>query len=159
MKRIRLALLSFLPLLAVSCGKKAEDHGHDRADHAARGGHAHTAPHGGVLAEVGEHAYNVEFLLDAASGKLSAYILDGHAENFVRIKAKSFEAIANGNGTKRTLTFQAVANPATGETIGDTSQFDAQGDWLKSAGPLTVTIPTLEIRGTSFQAISANLKR
>ncbi len=156
MKLSRLALASLLPLLAISCGKKSDDH--DHGTHAAHGGHAHTAPHGGVLAEVGEHAYNVEFVRDASTGKLSAYILDGHAENFVRIKAVSFEATATINGEKRPLKFQAVPNAATGETVGDTSQFDTAADWLKAPGTFTVTIPTLEIRGSAFKSISATLK-
>ena len=156
MKLIRITLTTLLPLLAISCGKKADDHDHE--SHAAHGGHVHTAPHGGVLAEVGEHAYNVEFVRDASSGKLSAYILDGHAENFVRIKAAGFDASSNFNGEKRPLTFRATANAATGETVGDTSQFDAQADWLKSTGAFTITIPTLEIRGTSFKSITATLK-
>jgi hypothetical protein len=149
-------LVTLLPLLALSCGKKADDH--DHGSHAAHSGHAHTAPHGGVLAEVGAHAYNIEFLRDSASGTLSAYLLDGHAENFVRIKATSFDAVANLKGEKRPLTFKAAANAATGETVGDTSQFDAQADWLKSAGAFEITIPALEIRGTQFKSITATLK-
>jgi hypothetical protein len=158
MKLSRLLFVAVLPLLAISCGKKADDHDHDHADHAAHGGHAHIAPHGGILAEVGEHAYNVEFLRDATTGKLSAYILDGHAENFVRIKASTFDAIATVNGEKRPLTFKAIANAATGEAVGDTSQFDAQAEWLKSTTAVAVTIPALEIRGNEFKSITATLK-
>lgn len=156
MKPSRILIVAVLPLLTLSCGKRDEAHDHD--SHAAHAGHAHTAPHGGVLAEVGEHAYNIEFLRDAANGKLSAYILDGHAENFIRIKATGFEALVTFNGEKRPLAFKAVGNPATGETAGDTSQFDAQADWLKSASTLEITIATLEIRGTAFKSITAKLK-
>jgi hypothetical protein len=156
MKSSGLILVACLPLLALSCTKKDNDHDHEA--HATHGGHVHTAPHGGSLAEVGEHAYNVEFLRDASSGKLSAYILDGHAENFIRLKATRLEAIATVNGEKRPLIFQAIANAATGETVGDTSQFDAQADWIKSSSTFDVAIPALEIRGTTFKSITATVK-
>ena len=32
----------------------------------------------------------------------------------------------------RKLTLNAVASPATGETVGNTSQFDGGADWLKT---------------------------
>ncbi len=68
-----------------------------------------------ALIEVGEHAYNLELLRDSAAGKLTVWVLDGHAENFVRLKAASFAAVATVGGEKRELTFKAVANPTTGD--------------------------------------------
>jgi len=118
------------------------------------GGHAHTAPHGGTLVELGQHAYALELVRDAATGKLSAFILDGHAENFIRLKAPSFTLVATVGGEKRPLTFQPVANPATGETVGDTSQYDAQADWLKTTAAFEGTIHALEIRGSKFEHIA-----
>ena len=123
------------------------------------GGHVHRAPHGGMLVEVGDHAYNLELVRDASAGKLTAYVLDGHAENFVRITAPAIELVAITGGERRPLTLQAVANSATGETVGDTSQFEVQADWLKSTGEFPGTIPTLEIRGTKFQNIALYLKK
>ena len=43
--------------------------------------------------ELGEHAYNLELVRDAEAGKLVAYVLDGHAENFIRIAAPSIEVV------------------------------------------------------------------
>lgn len=129
-------------------------------DHAASaGGHAHAAPHGGVLFEIGEHAYNLELVRDKSAGKLTAYLLDGHAENFVRIAAPSIELTAIAGGERRPLTLQAVANPATGETVGNTSQFEAQADWLKSVGEFAGTISTLEIKGTRFDNVGIHLRK
>jgi hypothetical protein len=123
------------------------------------GGHVHRAPHGGMLVEVGDHAYNLELVRDAAAGKLTAYVLDGHAENFVRITAPAIELVAITGGERRLLMLQAVANAATGETVGDTSQFEAQADWLKSTGEFPGTISSLEIRGNKFQNIALYLKK
>ena len=146
------SLLVALMLAGFGCSKK-HDHG------SASGGHAHTAPHGGTLVEIGQHAYNLELVRDAAAGKLTAYVLDGHAENFVRIAAASIELTAITGGERRTLSLKPVANPATGETIGNTSQFEAQADWLKSTGEFPGTISLLEIKGTRFENVSIYLKK
>lgn len=152
MKMLSRALLFGLVAFLPACGKKsgtAEGHAH---------AHAHTAPHGGTLVELGEHAYNLELLRDRASGKLTAWILDGHAENPVRIKAPSIALIAMPGGKYTPLPLQAVANPITGETVGDTSQFEAQADWLKTADEFA-GIVTIEIRGAKFDQVSYSLPK
>ena len=148
-------LLFALALVLFGCEKKASP-SHDQGGHG--GGHVHTAPHGGTLVELGDHAYNLELVRDAASGKLSVYILDGHAENFVRIKAPSFALNAKLGADTRGLLLQAVANTATGETVGDTSQFEAQAEWLKAAAGFEGVIPALEIRGTRFENIAVRVQ-
>jgi hypothetical protein len=132
----------------VGCGKKDPHAGHSHST-----GHVHKAPHGGTLVELGDHAYNLELVRDAAAGKLTAYVLDGHAENFVRIKSPLIEVVAMPGGMRTPITLQAVANTATGETVGDTSQFEAQADWLKTAGEFA-GIVTVEIRGTTFSQVA-----
>ena len=82
-------------------------------------------------------------------------MLDGHAENFVRLPIPALEAVATVGGTPRPLSLQAVANAATGETVGNTSQFEVQADWLKGPEAFTVVVPSLEIRGSSFKEIKA----
>ena len=139
--------------LLTACAKK------DAHDHAASGAHVHTAPHGGTLIELGEHAYSLELVRDAAEGKLTAYVLDGHAENFVRIKASSFDVIATVGGEKRPLTLKAVANTATGETVGDTSQFETQADWLKTTETFDAVFPRLDLRGNAFANIAFNFPK
>lgn len=138
--------------MLAGCGKHDADHRHPSA-----GGHAHTAPHGGTLVEIGEHAYNLELLRDQTAGKLTVWILDGHAENFVRLKAPALELVATVGGAPRPLLLKAVASAATGETVGDTSQFEAQADWLKTAGGFEVRLAAIEIRGTKFGPIGAKL--
>ncbi len=151
MKITRLVLLLVTAaLMAAGCSKS---HNHDAKGHAA---HAHTAPHGGTLVELGEHAYNVEFVRDRTAGKLTVWILDGHAEHFVRLKSPTLEVIAMPGGNFTKLTLQAVANPATGETVGDTSQFEVQADWLKTAGEFS-GIFTVEIKDTKFEQVAYSL--
>ena len=127
-------------------------------DSSSGGGHAHKAPHGGTLLELGEHAYNLELVRDSAAGKLTVYVLDGHAEEFIRIAAPAIEATAFAAGGRQTLSLRAVANPVTGETVGNTSQFEGQADWLKSSASLNGEIGALEIRGTKFGPTAFQLK-
>ena len=123
---------------------------------AAASGHAHQAPHGGTAVELGEEAYHLEFVLLAGEGRLQAFVLDGEMENFVRCAAPAFEVAATVAGEKRTLTFVAVADPATGEKAGDTALFEARADWLKSTPKFEGVLTTLTIRGTTFTAVSFN---
>jgi len=144
--RLLLALVATV-LLTVSCSKSS-DHGPAHA-----GAHAHTAPHGGILVELGEHAYNLELLRDPATGKLTVWVLDGHAENFVRIASPSIELVAMPAGQFTPVSLKAMANTVTGETVGNTSQFETQADWLKTAGEFA-GIVTVEIKGSKFEKIS-----
>lgn len=148
---LRAALATALLCTLAACAKKDEHAGHDHSAHAQ---HAHAAPHGGTLIELGEHAFNVELVRDAATGKLTAYLLDGHAENFVRVSAPSFEITATVAGAKQTLTLVAVANAATGEKIGATSQFEATADWLKTTAGFNGVITALTIRDNAFKGVA-----
>ena len=149
--RLLLALAG-VAFLATACSKS--DHAaHDHDKKTAHSAHDHTAPHGGTLIEIGEHAYNLELVRDNTTGKLTAWILDAHAENFIRIKAPSLELVAMPGGKFTPLTLAAVANPATNEKVGDTSQFEAQADWLKTAGSFA-GIFTVEINGTVYKDVA-----
>lgn len=154
MRRLVAAAIA-LALFSTFAGCKRVD------DHAGSGGggHAHRAPHGGTLIEIGEHAFNVELVRDAAAGKLTAYILDGHAENFIRIAVPTIEMVAIVGGERRPLTLRAVANPATGETVGNTSQFEANAEWLKSAAEFPGTIKSLDIRGAKFNDVAIYMRK
>ncbi len=145
---LRATLASLLLLTVAACSKHDSHAGHNHGT-----AHVHTAPHGGTLVELGQHAFNLELVLDPAAGKLTAYLLDGHAENFVRISAPSFEITATVAGAKQTLTLAAVANAATGEKVGATSQFEATADWLKNAPAFEGTIAALTIRDNAFKAV------
>lgn len=130
------------------------DHAHDDADHShGDGGHAHQPKYGGTPIELGEHQYHVEILRDAEVGKMKVWVLDGHLENFIRVKTESFELKATFGDKSETLTFLAMPNSATGETVGDTSCFEAQADWLKATGEFSAEIVSLEIRGSKFEGV------
>lgn len=143
--RTALAIFSAL-VLFTACGRHSAD---KESGHAH---HEHKAPHGGTLVEVGEHAYTIELLRDRAAGRLTAWVLDAHAETFIRLKSPSLQLVAMPGGKYTPLSLQAVANPSTGETVGDTSQFEVQADWLKTADEFA-GIFTIEIRGAKFEQV------
>lgn len=115
--------------------------------------HSHAAKNGGVLIELGDHQYNMELLLDADSGVATVWFLDGHAEEYVRVKQASFDVDVESNGEARQLSFAAVANSATGETAEESSQFEARAEWLKTTREFTAKLGVLEVGGQSYQGL------
>jgi hypothetical protein len=54
-------------------------------------GHEHHAPHDGTLVELGEEFAHLELVLNAQTGTLTVYVLDGEAEQSVRIAQPEIE--------------------------------------------------------------------
>ena len=55
---------------------------------------------------------------------------------------------------------RAVADPATGETVGDTALFETQADWLKTVKDFDGTLKkTITIRGTTFADVKFNFPK
>jgi hypothetical protein len=120
--------------------------------------HKAQPPHGGTAIALGEN-YNVEFVLDAASGTLSAYVLDDEMEKFVRSNMPSFAVAAKVGGAEQMLVFKPVANPATGETVGDTALFTAQAGWLKTTKTFDAVIKSVTLDGTTFSNVAFNFPK
>ncbi|HND61078.1 MAG TPA: hypothetical protein PLB90_06325 [Opitutaceae bacterium] len=121
--------------------------------------HEHHAPHGGTPVMLGAELYHLELVRDAADGRLRAYVLDGELENFIRIAAPAIELTATVDGQPRPLVLTAVANPATGESVGDTACFEGQADWLRTTPAFDAVLVHLEVRGTTFTAVAFNFPR
>jgi hypothetical protein len=149
------ALIVAVGVCLAGCGEKPGASGPPAASQK----HHHTPPHGGTAVELGAEEFHVELVLDAAAGKLQAYVLDAHMENFVRLPLESFEVNATNAGQPQTLVFKPVANAATGEKAGDTSQFEAQGEWLKTAKTFDAVLKQITVRGKSYQAVKFNFPK
>ncbi len=121
--------------------------------------HEHRPPHGGTPVVLGAEVYHVELVRDADTGRLQAFVFDGELENFIRSTSPSLEISAVVNGTTRTLVLKAIANPATGETVGDTAQFETQADWMKATGEFDGILQGITIRGTTFTAVKFNFPK
>lgn len=117
--------------------------------------HEHTAPHGGTLVVLGKEFAHVELVLDKATGKLTGYVLDGEAENPVRLAQKAIELkLSMDASQKSALQLMGVANTLTGETEGDTSQFAGQSDALKGATKFQVEIASITVKGKKFTNVA-----
>ncbi|MBC8002596.1 MAG: hypothetical protein H7X97_08420 [Opitutaceae bacterium] len=121
--------------------------------------HEHVAPHGGTAIELGDEEFHLELVLDRATGRLKAYVLDGHLENFVRITPASFEIEAKTVGGEWSLVFKAVPNQSTGEKVGDTSMFESTAEWLKSVESFEGKLKELEIKGKRFAGVAFNFPK
>jgi len=130
--------------------------GCDNHDHAtpSGSGHKHGSTHGGVAVELGEHQFHLDFLADPSTGSLKAWVMDGHAENFVRVTNGSLALKVSVQTSEKDLELSAQANPTTGETVGDTSQFEAKADWLKGTQRFTALLPSVQIRGQTFTNVT-----
>jgi hypothetical protein len=145
-------ILAALALLAAGCSRSesAADQPHK---------HVHHPLHGGTPVVLGDEVYHIEMVLDQKEGKLQAYVFDGELENFIRSGVPSIEIDASVGGETKVLVLSAVANPATGETVGDTSLFEGRADWLRTTGDFDAVLKTITIRGTTFTDVKFNYPR
>ncbi|HVP27909.1 MAG TPA: hypothetical protein VMW35_01935 [Myxococcota bacterium] len=125
--------------------------------------HRHVPPHGGTLVELGPELAHVELVLDPHAGKLTAYVLDGEAENAVRIRARQLELslrdVKRGPGFPvppqgSKVVLEAIGNVLTGETPGDTSQFEAETPTLTGVLAFQGALTRLEVRGAAFERVT-----
>jgi hypothetical protein len=114
--------------------------------------HRDVPPHGGTPIALGDD-YRLELVRDAAAGTLSAYVLDDEMEEFIRIPAPSLTLLVRLQGEDRPLVLAAVANSGTGETVGDTSLFQGQADWIRTTPAFAGRVQALSIRGTAFTGV------
>lgn len=119
--------------------------------------HAHSAPHGGTLVELGEEFAHLEIVLDAATGKLTAYALDGEAEKAIRLKQADIEVTVTNPAT--VVKLSGVANNLTGETASDTSEFTGQASALKGVTNFNGVMRAVTIKGQSFKEVKFNFPK
>jgi hypothetical protein len=142
-------LLAGLCALAAGCGKGTPGQSADEKPQL----HKDVPPHGGTPVPLGDD-YNLELVRDPSDGTLSGYVLDDEMEDFIRSSSSSITIVAKFGGHTHALVLGAVPNPATGETVGDTSLFQGQADWLKATPSFEGNLASLTIRKTTFTDIS-----
>lgn len=151
---IRTRLLPIGVVLVTLAGCRDSHRENNAADNTPH--HEHTPPHGGTPVVLGDEQYHLELVREAATGKLQAYVLDGHMEDFVRLTNETVHVTAKLPGRSEPLVFRAVSTTATGEKNGDTALFEAQADWLKTTTNFNAIIESLVIRGTRYENIPFN---
>lgn len=120
--------------------------------------HEHHPPHGGTLVVLGKEFAHIELVLDKTTGQLTAYALDGEADNAVKIAQPEIE-IKIEKPVSLIVKLKAVENSLTGEKRGDTSEFAGQNDALKNLNDFDGEIQNIFIKGQQFQKISFNFPK
>ena len=85
---------------------------------------------------------------------LKIYVLDAHAENFVRIPAYSmtFEIQGENNSTKQIIC-EGIEDPVTGETLGNTSLFTST-ERINGLLPFKAVFTQLEILEFDYNGLA-----
>jgi hypothetical protein len=144
MRKTLISLVLYASFGAAGCG----------GSHAYEAGHVHEAKHGGVLIVCEEHVANVELVADTTDGELVFYLYDGHVENPVRSALKVLEVDVRAGEETLHLRAAAQANPLTGESVGDSSQYVVQDARLQGVESFTGTLKAVEIRGTTYTDVA-----
>jgi hypothetical protein len=144
---------------ALACSVLVLVSGCGRDDHAphAHTDHVHAAKHGGVAVELGEHEFQIEFTHGDTPGTLLAYVMDGHMNEYVRIVAPNFAGTATVDGMTFPILFEATAEPATGEKIGDSSLFTARVAGLAPQSVIDLSLRALVIKGHTYENVTVRL--
>ena len=156
MNRVAIAILYFATSALGGCSQSP-----DHAESHGSGGHSHThaAPHGGHLIELGDHAASLEVVVATETGTLDLYVLDAHAEGYVRLPAPALTVTLKWEGAAEAINVElsAVANALTGETVGDSSRFSAIVPQLVGKTDIDLTIPKIEIGSAVYSGITAHV--
>ena len=110
-------------------------------------------PHGGTPVVLGDEAFQLELVRNRAAGTLQVYVLDGEMEDFIRIPAARLDLQVQRAGRWTPLPLLPVADPATGETVGNTCLFQAQAEWLKSTDRFQGVFRDLKIQDQTFKKV------
>lgn len=113
------------------------------------------APHGGLLVDVGDDFAHVELVFDTAQGTLSAYILDGEAEEVVPLKQPTI--LVRLSRPARTLKLKAVVSPLNGEKPGATSSYALTDLSLKGLSQIQGTLVSVNFNGQIFKNLAFQL--
>jgi hypothetical protein len=91
---------------------------------------------------------------DQHADKFRLYVLDGHMDKLFRIAAPATFA-----GTPQIARCKPLPNPAAGEQAGDTSLFEAQADWLKTATNFAAAVKLVAPKGKPFKDVKSKLPK
>jgi hypothetical protein len=109
-------------------------------------GHEHTAPHNGTL------------VLDKATGKLTAYTLDGEAEKGVEIAQGDIEIKVN-KPNAFTVKLAAVESTLSGSKKGAATQFEGTSDQLRNLSDFDAAVTSITIKGKEFKNVAFNFPK
>jgi len=149
------SLALFLSVALFACNKHEESHEHTEQGATEEHGHTHEPLiEGGALIELGDHEANLEVHLNAESGELVIYLVDGHATDYVRSSQPSLLlSVEPEGGTAYTLTLNQVESALSGEKLGDSSKYRVQDERLKGSKELHGKVATVSMMGSTYKDV------
>lgn len=124
----------------------AAKHDHDQE-------HEHEHPpgvHGGTIVPLGADSYHAEALLEA-DGTLRLFMLGKDESRVQEIQVQSIKAFAKNEDSVDVKNIELTAEPQSGDSEGNTSQFVAKIPAELRGKSLRVTIPNIAISGERFR--------
>ena len=152
-------IVLILALSQLGCGGEGgqvDEHSHAEGETHHHEPHYHEPPHGGAGVTLGNEDAHIEFLADAEEGTVTAWFFKPHMEQYLRMELESFEVLVKRSEGETKLVFEALANPGTGETVGNTSQFVANAEWLGKAETFDAVIPEITVLGKTYNNLEFN---
>jgi hypothetical protein len=113
--------------------------------------------HGGTLIEIGDEAGYVELVMDKDAGKLRAYVMDGEAEDPVRVSQKTMIFNLRAGTRKLHLVLKAVSDPLSGEKAGDSSEFEADLALLQGLEHFEGVLQKISLFGQDFSRVALSV--
>lgn len=110
------------------------------------------APHGGLLLDAGDDFAHVELVFDSTTGTLSAYILDGEAEEAVPMKQTTI--LVSLTQPAKTLKLKALVSPLVGEKPGGTSSYSLTSPALRGLTQVKGVLVKIDINGQVFKNLA-----
>lgn len=149
------------PAMPAGTGTQAGS-GHDDDHH--HHAHGEKGPHGGALVALGGHSAHLEIVLDAASGKVTAYVLDGDAANPMTIQMEKLEFTFTKEhaheGDEKKKPADALPEAAMLTLLavdaaeGATSQFAGESADLKGADEFDAVLLAITVNGKEFKDVN-----
>jgi len=159
----RLATCLIACTAIAGCRQEYDDHDHEGghgegSEKTDSQGHAHAAKFGGTLVEIGDHFAQAEIVFDNDTGRITVYFWDGHVESPRRIKSKSIPATVTTPAGDVEVALAAQADALAGETIGNSSRFEAEVEALKGADTAIGLFGPVDFAGKIFAEVKFSAK-
>tara|TARA_B100001250_G_scaffold17463_1_gene15155 strand:+ start:706 stop:1182 length:477 start_codon:yes stop_codon:yes gene_type:complete len=153
MNKMKPLIFGFLfAICLIGCGSgQQNEHEHTHSEP-----HHHEPPHGGAGVTLGEEDAHIEFLAGSKDGIVYAWFFKPHMSSYLRVEFGSFNIVVKRPDGEVNLKFEAVANPGTGETIGDTSQFVAKAEWIAEENSFDAVLPEITVLGKVYRNVAFN---
>jgi hypothetical protein len=99
-------------------------------------------PHGGSMVALADKSMQLEVVFDPSSGTLGVYLYgpDGHTPLKLKTAGLQASVTPDGSGAMVQAVLGAVADPAAGNTAGESSHFDATVARLKGVARFNAVI-------------------